>query len=336
MLSFFCLWTSLALAEDAFTLEVVQVAQQGTGLPRLSVLVNSDLSALSIDLRCGSLPVTAGGAPSAGERLDVDIPLPSPGTASCTGSLAATFTDGSHGTMPLQFDATLLAPIEVTADREQLDLQAHALVVALSRPAARVTVEASGLDGILGEGSVDVTGLPAGEPISISWSQPDGAEVLQLRLRAEDAEGFWAALDLFPWSYAIPHEDVVFASGAAEVRTTEAPKLTEAMSEISAVEAKYGQLAQVNLYVAGYTDTVGGGAVNRALSERRARAIAAWFRAAGFTGAIFYQGFGEEGLLVETGDEVDEPRNRRAAYIVAAEAPPPSPAMPGARWSRLP
>ena len=79
---------------------------------------------------------------------------------------------------------------------------------------------------------------------------------------------------------------------------------------------------KLQLFVGGYTDTVGDIASNLQLSERRARAIASWFRAQGFERPIYYQGFGERGLTVQTADEVDEVQNRRAVYIAAAEPPP--------------
>ena len=91
----------------------------------------------------------------------------------------------------------------------------------------------------------------------------------------------------------------------------------------------------IKLYLAGYTDTVGDGGGNQALSERRARSIAAWFRNRGFSGEIAFQGFGERGQAVQTGEGVDEARNRRAVYILAASPPPTSPGLPGSNWSRL-
>jgi outer membrane protein OmpA-like peptidoglycan-associated protein len=71
------------------------------------------------------------------------------------------------------------------------------------------------------------------------------------------------------------------------------------------------------------------------LSERRARAIAAWFRRRGFTGPVSYQGFGETALAVPTPDETDEAANRRALYILAANPPPVSEQLPARAWKPL-
>jgi outer membrane protein OmpA-like peptidoglycan-associated protein len=67
----------------------------------------------------------------------------------------------------------------------------------------------------------------------------------------------------------------------------------------------------------------------------RALAIASWFRENGFKGEIHYQGFGEDGQLVKTLDETAEPANRRAIYILAAEAPPTSEQLPRSAWRPL-
>ena len=98
---------------------------------------------------------------------------------------------------------------------------------------------------------------------------------------------------------------------------------------------KFKKIAKVNLYVAGYTDSVGDASSNQTLSERRAKEIAKWFRSSGFKGNIFYQGFGEKGQAVPTADNVDEVRNRRSLYIVAAEKPATSQDLPYRQWKPL-
>ena len=83
---------------------------------------------------------------------------------------------------------------------------------------------------------------------------------------------------------------------------------------------------KANLYVAGYTDTVGNASSNQALSQK-SKAIGIWFQKKGFEGKIYYQGLVKVHLLF-TGDGVDKAENRRALYIVVAEAPPKSSDLP--------
>jgi hypothetical protein len=176
---------------------------------------------------------------------------------------------------------------------------------------------------------------PAGgrDRVPLDWSS-DG-EIVRIDVRATDDAGISALLQLIPWSYAIPHEDVIFATASAEVDPAEAPKLEAAWSELERVVARYGAVVEVRLYVAGYTDTVGSAASNQALSDRRARAIAAWFRDRGFKGPIFYQGFGESAPAVPTPDETAEAANRRALYILAARPPATSADVPRGDWRPL-
>ncbi|MET0410467.1 MAG: OmpA family protein, partial [Polyangiaceae bacterium] len=85
--------------------------------------------------------------------------------------------------------------------------------------------------------------------------------------------------------------------------------------------AKHGSLGTIRLFIAGHTDTVGSREHNLALSSKRARAIAAWFRKSGLSLPIAYQGFGEQALKVVTADEVDKLDNRRVDYVLGLEPP---------------
>jgi hypothetical protein len=51
---------------------------------------------------------------------------------------------------------------------------------------------------------------------------------------------------------------------------------------------------------------------------------------------IAFEGFGESALLVKTADEVDEPRNRRADYILSVEEPVFKSSGFRPSWSRVP
>jgi OmpA-OmpF porin, OOP family len=68
-----------------------------------------------------------------------------------------------------------------------------------------------------------------------------------------------------------------------------------------------------SIVVIGHTDTVGSAAYNQALSERRANTVREALVALGIDGgAISASGRGKTELLVQTGDNVKEPQNRRA------------------------
>jgi len=174
----------------------------------------------------------------------------------------------------------------------------------------------SGADG--GTEVVAVSG-DGREGYRVGWP---AARALRLSVTGHDADGFFAGIDLFPWRVDVPHEEVNFRSGLADVDAGEVPKLEATYALLAETVRRFGHLAPIRLFVAGHTDTVGEGAANRALSEARARALGRWFRKRGLRIPVLFAGFGEDTPLVATPDETDEPRNRRAEYIVAVEAPP--------------
>lgn len=328
---------SAASAQDAVKLEITRAGQDGTAPPAFIVLPQQAISALDVSVQCGGITEEHHGAVAAGERVELPLAVPV-GEHTCTGALGLRLSDGSEGEMPLSFSVQMYPPLELMVDRAGVDLEGQRLTARLDRDAARIDITATGVGGVtLGTTSHTLSAHPANAPITdLTWDSTDpSAEVIRLEVRAQDTAGFWAAVELFPWFYDIPHEDVVFASGAADIVPEYVGHLEAAMAEIESVQARYGEHAEINLYVGGFTDTVGSAATNRALSQRRARAIAAWFRSAGFSAPVYYQGFGEDGLAVPSGDEVDEPANRRAAYIIAAQPPPISSTLPGDSWTAL-
>ncbi|MCB9758319.1 MAG: OmpA family protein [Alphaproteobacteria bacterium] len=322
-----------AAAANPVDLELVGKAQIGQSKPALVLQVNQAATDLSVSLTCGGSTGRHSGPAGAGERVVIEVDPPQ-GSHACSGALSAVFADGSEGEMPLSFTVQVLPPLVVKVAPDAVDLEKRTVAVTMDRPAGRVEVRAYGPEGqVLGEGVAPGEGAPPGQAVTAQWS--GAGEVIRVEVRGFDTDGFWAAVDLFPWYYNIPHEDVVFATNEAVIRPAEEPKLTAALAQIREVERKYGTFAAVNLYIAGYTDTVGDAGANQGLSERRAKAIAAWFSKQGLSGEIWYQGFGESALAVPTADNVDEAANRRAVYVVAAQPPPRTAELPRGDWKKL-
>jgi outer membrane protein OmpA-like peptidoglycan-associated protein len=73
------------------------------------------------------------------------------------------------------------------------------------------------------------------------------------------------------------------------------------------------------MQIVGYTDTVGSAQDNDVLSLKRAEAVRALLIKAGFKFTddnCQVLGRGERDLAVRTGDDVDEPRNRRVVVVI--------------------
>jgi hypothetical protein len=234
-----------------------------------------------------------------------------------------------------EFEFELTEGLEIQVPLDRVDLEARQLELILNRPADRVEYSILSDEGRnMGSGEVSFDGARPGQRLTVNWTQREGT-VLKIGMVAYDTSGFWSAIELIPWSVNIPHEEIHFESGRHEIPLEQAYKIDAAYGQLMDAVVRYGQFVEINLYVAGYTDTVGARTGNQSLSERRARSIAESFQGKGFSFPIFFQGFGEDGLAVQTTDSVDEIRNRRALYILAAQPPLPSHHVPRGNWRQL-
>ena len=204
-----------------------------------------------------------------------------------------------------------------------MHLEDHRVEVTLNRACARMTYTVYGdAGGVIDLGDSQFNAAPAGEKLPLSWKVGE-EKVIRVDMVGHDTFGMFSpTLSIFPWSLEIPHQDVNFATGKSDIPADELAKVKAAVEDIQTAIKRYGGIVKITLFVAGYTDTVGGADGNQALSEARAASIGRAFRKAGIKVPIKYVGMGEAGLKVDTPDETDEPQNRRAAYILSVEAPP--------------
>src|SRR6185295_1133287 len=161
---------------------------------------------------------------------------------------------------------------------------------------------------------------PAGSPLVVHWSPPQES-VARIEVYAYDVDDYFKGVAITPWSFEIPHEDVVFETDSAVIRPSEASKLQASLALIQKQLPRAQHLGTVTLFIVAHTDTVATADYNQELSTRRALSLARWFRSHGLKLPIACAGMGERALKVKTADEVDEPRNRRADYMLGLEPP---------------
>ena len=311
--------------------------------PTLTVQAVDRIKDLRIELEGGGQKVSLshpGMGP--GDRQIFPIGDGRPGQTHWKGKIACMILGGGGAwSYDLEFDTLVRAPVTIGYDFEHLDLANHTLGFQLSRPAKSAELEIIGEDGkSLGHGEAAYRGEPAGTWLQIPWSQRPGT-ILAMRLRATTTDGLQAAVELTPWQVTIEHEDVNFDTDSAVVKPSEAGKLDQSLRKIEDAVHRAEKFVKVKLYVAGHTDTVGSKDHNRKLSLDRARSIADYFRRHGLKIPIAFEGFGEDVPKVQTPDETDEPRNRRADYVLAAASAPPPSSIAGHRavkasWKALP
>ena len=100
-------------------------------------------------------------------------------------------------------------------------------------------------------------------------------------------------------------DGVTFATGSYAVN----PGFQTLLDRVAASLQQYPN-SLVDVY--GHTDTVGSSASNQRLSEQRAQSVSNYLIGRGVSSArIRWMGFGETQLKVATGDNVNEPMNRR-------------------------
>ena len=261
-----------------------------------------------------------------GQSVVLSIGDGAAGKASYKGTIAATAAGADKWSEQLTFETAVTAPIKVTYDADHLDLDKHELQFKLSRPADTADLVVLGEDGKeLGKGTAKLTGEPADKWLSVTWTQPANTRVMTMKLRVAGADGVASNVELIPWSVAVDHEDVNFATDSSVIEATETKKLDAALVKINDVIKTSGKFMKMKLYVAGHTDTVGDGAKNRKLSMERALAIGSYFKKkGGVTIPVVIAGFGEDVLKVKTADNTDERANRRADYVLGPTqgAPP--------------
>lgn len=308
--------------------------------PRIQLVVGEPVERLEVSLaRDDGRNVSARfGALAPGATREVVLPG-DPGKHRWEGRLSIT-QRGTTRDDVLSFESQVLGPLRVEVDKSRVDLAARTLPLRMTRPAGKVEVKVYGATARapLAEEELDFTGRPPGEWLAVTWpALPGGEPAARIDLKVFDADGFYVGLSAVPWSVHIPHEEVNFATDSATITAAEEPKLARSLELIAEALARHRELGPIKLFIAGHTDTQGSAAYNVKLSQRRAQAIAAWFRRRGLRIPIAFEGFGEHAPLVATPDETDEPRNRRVDYILAVEEPALR-AAGGFRpaWKRIP
>lgn len=242
------------------------------------------------------------------------------------------FTDGYVEEVQIPIEYSYGTQLSIDLSAAAADLKEHTLTVGVTAAVDRAEITAYGAHrAVLESGEVSI-GAGPGE-ITMPWTG-DPAEVVLLDIKLYSGSS-WAGFTYSPWFLDIPHDDVHFESNQADILPEEEWKLQATLRQLQDVLDKYGDMVPVKVYIAGCTDTAGDAAHNRDLSLRRARSIATWLREHGYHEPLYYHGFGERFLAVQTGDGVDNAANRRVLYLVGANPPPASTGVPAVSWREL-
>ena len=108
--------------------------------------------------------------------------------------------------------------------------------------------------------------------------------------------------------------DVLFDTGKYSLK----PGAREKLAKVAGILQSYPGL---NIEVGGYTDNVGGDAMNQTLSENRARSVRDYLVAQGVTtGSVSVKGFGNSSPVASNANSAGRQQNRRVELLVSGEA----------------
>jgi len=326
----------LAASADAVDVSFNPTGLRGKTLPQVHIHILEPIAGFKLKLTRSDgkkLTIKGGGRPGVTRTIDLDTPE---GKFAWKGELTVNLPNADQASMPMEFETELYGPLVFTFDKDtDADIPNRKVTVRINHPAAKAELKVLMDTGNTAfDGEVDLSGKQANEPLTLSWPEAPG-KVMRVWLRVHDTAGFYNGVELTPWQIDIPHEEVNFDFGKWDVLQGERPKLDKSYALIADALEKYGRLADIRLYIAGHTDTVGSNASNRTLSLNRARAIGQYFRKKGLRIPIYVEGFGEEALAVATPDETPEPKNRRAEYTLSIDDPGTRKTSFRPNWQRL-
>jgi len=243
-------------------------------------------------------------------------------------------------TSTLNFEVISVGPLKVDIAKSGVALDKGQITLTTNTPLRKADLVGFDIQGA----SVLQTSLDLAEKtgkIILEFEPLKPESIRRIEVKVHDAVGRWVAFRLVAWYVEIPHEDVVFASNKATISPDEADKLNAVVkliqNEVKSFRKTMGRSdvgLNLKLFVAGCTDTVGSDVDNLKLSRARAKAIGMYFKKRGVEAPIFFEGYGEKLLAKKTADNVDEPENRRAIYILT-NTQPSGLDRPGRRWHSL-
>ena len=327
------LFGAIALASPGFQYKLDKKVQAEKGHPSMTLKATGSIEegTITFERSDGKSFTKSIGSMTAGQTQSFTLEQPE-GTFHYDVEIEAT-GGGQTMTKNVEFDATRAPGIELSVNPDEARIGKGKIPIRSNRPIDRFEYEVYDSNGVRVDSGTQHIGGKRG---TLLLRFEPNEDVAGISVVAHDVDGFWRSIELEPFWVNIPHQEVIFEFGKATWEDSEEPKLEASLKEVREVMKKHRDKGlQMRLYISGYTDTVGSKSENMKLSTARAKAIARWFENNGLDIPIYYQGFGESVLAVETPDETKEPKNRRVIYTLGNAQPPLSGAIPKANWRRV-
>ena len=219
-----------------------------------------------------------------------------------------------------------------TAQAENDTTNARAAKAQAESDAAHARNDASDAQAATAKANADMAANQASSATALSAAQADADQsrlaAQQAQLNAQQADTDKAAMRAklaeqlnsilqtreTARGLIISMSDVLFDSG----RFTLKPGAREKLAKVAGILLSYPGL---NIAVGGYTDNVGGDAMNQTLSENRADSVRDYLVNQGVaSGAVSAKGFGNTLPVATNGNSTGRQQNRRVELLVSGEA----------------
>ena len=303
------------MAQDPMRYEVMQ-RHLATDPAQLRIIANTTLSNVELQIaHCGPTLVRRHFARmNPGEVQTVQWEQPE-GVYDCQIVMDGASSMGTPWSVRNRHEFVSTSPIQLNVNLRELAPDVSDVMLHATRPFHKASIIVTAEDGsVIDSVERDVAGQ---KDFRLSWTPSEKRPAL-LEIKISDSTGAWATNTIF--YFKIPHTDIVFDTAKHIIRPDQEPYLQESLDKILDIIRTHQRVA-VDLYITGYTDTVGSQASNDALSLERAKSIASWFRSRGLSIDTYYRGVGERSLAVPTPDETPNEKNRRAVYILSNQPP---------------
>ena len=318
---------SSAMAQDAYRYELVQNHSDNQPAQMRLVAVQTLENVKVVVSNCGQKQIVQTFPRiAAGNSGSFSWSQPA-GMYQCTIDIVGLTESGGKFQSKFYHDFASIAHLELDINLRELKPDLNNMTLHANRPIAEASLTITAEDGSLID-SVDRTFDPQ-KDVTVEWTPNDKQPAL-IDIKIGDGKGSTA--NYLVVYFRIPHKDIVFDTAKSVIRPEQEPYLQDSLNKINEILSKYKQVA-VDLYITGYTDTVGSVSSNDKLSQERAKSIARWFRSHGLNIATYYRGAGERALAVQTPDETPNEQNRRAVYILSNR--PPAETNPLGKWNKL-
>jgi outer membrane protein OmpA-like peptidoglycan-associated protein len=219
-----------------------------------------------------------------------------------------------------------------TAQAESDTVNAQAAKAQAESDAARARNDASDAQAATAKANSDAAADQASSATALSAAQADAEQsrlaAQQAQLNAQQADADKAAMRTklaeqlnsilqtreSARGLIVSMSDVLFDTGKYSLK----PGAREKLAKVAGILLAYPGL---NIEVGGYTDNVGGDAMNQTLSENRAGSVRDYLVQQGVaSGAVSSKGFGNTLPVATNGNSAGRQQNRRVELLVSGEA----------------